>query len=99
MPCQLAAMKVHAESQLGRPYMLRGWWQGMKSEASSAWNWWADVQLCYYSANALVSVLIHTGLEEPKDRMALADTIKLPPASSVFCTCCGEPHGAIIRYK
>ena len=27
-PKQLAAMKVHAESQLGRPYMLRGWWKG-----------------------------------------------------------------------
>ena len=25
---QLAAMKAHAESQLGRPYMLRGWWKG-----------------------------------------------------------------------
>ena len=25
---QLAAMKVYAESQLGRPYMLRGWWKG-----------------------------------------------------------------------
>ncbi len=25
---QLAAMKAHAESQLGRPYMLRGWWLG-----------------------------------------------------------------------
>jgi hypothetical protein len=25
---QLATMKVHAESQLGRPYMLRGWWKG-----------------------------------------------------------------------
>lgn len=25
---QLAAMKTHAESQLGRPYMLRGWWRG-----------------------------------------------------------------------
>jgi len=24
---QLAAMKAHAESQLGRPYMLRGWWK------------------------------------------------------------------------
>jgi len=28
MPDQLAAMKCHAESQLGRPYMLRGWWKG-----------------------------------------------------------------------
>jgi hypothetical protein len=27
-PGQLAAMKAHAESQLGRPYMLRGWWKG-----------------------------------------------------------------------
>jgi len=27
-PDQLAAMKRHAESQLGRPYMLRGWWKG-----------------------------------------------------------------------
>jgi hypothetical protein len=27
-PSQLAAMKRHAESQLGRPYMLRGWWKG-----------------------------------------------------------------------
>jgi len=27
-PAQLAAMKRHAESQLGRPYMLRGWWKG-----------------------------------------------------------------------
>ena len=27
-PKQLAAMKAHAESQLGRPYMLRGWWKG-----------------------------------------------------------------------
>ena len=25
---QLTAMKKHAESQLGRPYMLRGWWKG-----------------------------------------------------------------------
>lgn len=25
---QLAAMKAHAESQSGRPYMLRGWWKG-----------------------------------------------------------------------
>jgi hypothetical protein len=25
---QLTAMKAHAESQLGRPYMLRGWWKG-----------------------------------------------------------------------
>ena len=25
---QLKAMKAHAESQLGRPYMLRGWWKG-----------------------------------------------------------------------
>ena len=25
---QLASMKAHAESQLGRPYMLRGWWKG-----------------------------------------------------------------------
>ena len=24
---ELAAMKAHAESQLGRPYMLRGWWK------------------------------------------------------------------------
>ncbi|MHB8108240.1 MAG: C40 family peptidase [Candidatus Cryosericum sp.] len=27
-PDQLAAMKAHAESQIGRPYMLRGWWLG-----------------------------------------------------------------------
>jgi hypothetical protein len=27
-PSQLSAMKAHAESQLGRPYMLRGWWKG-----------------------------------------------------------------------
>jgi len=27
-PGQLAAMKARAESQLGRPYMLRGWWKG-----------------------------------------------------------------------
>jgi len=27
-PAQLASMKRHAESQLGRPYMLRGWWKG-----------------------------------------------------------------------
>jgi len=27
-PSQLTAMKAHAESQLGRPYMLRGWWKG-----------------------------------------------------------------------
>ena len=27
-PLQLLAMKAHAESQLGRPYMLRGWWKG-----------------------------------------------------------------------
>jgi len=25
---ELNAMKAHAESQLGRPYMLRGWWKG-----------------------------------------------------------------------
>lgn len=25
---ELNAMKTHAESQLGRPYMLRGWWKG-----------------------------------------------------------------------
>jgi hypothetical protein len=25
---ELTAMKTHAESQLGRPYMLRGWWKG-----------------------------------------------------------------------
>jgi hypothetical protein len=25
---ELAAMRNHAESQLGRPYMLRGWWKG-----------------------------------------------------------------------
>ena len=25
---KLDAMKDHAESQLGRPYMLRGWWKG-----------------------------------------------------------------------
>jgi hypothetical protein len=25
---ELTAMKAHAESQLGRPYMLRGWWKG-----------------------------------------------------------------------
>ena len=25
---QLEAMKCYAESQLGRPYMLRGWWKG-----------------------------------------------------------------------
>lgn len=25
---ELAAMKWYAESQLGRPYMLRGWWKG-----------------------------------------------------------------------
>ncbi len=25
---QLAAMKAHAESQLGRPYLIRGWWKG-----------------------------------------------------------------------
>jgi len=25
---QLTTMKAHAESQLGRPYMLRGWWKG-----------------------------------------------------------------------
>jgi hypothetical protein len=24
---QLSAMRRYAESQLGRPYMLRGWWQ------------------------------------------------------------------------
>jgi len=29
-PSQLAAMKAHAESQLGRPYLLRGWWKGHK---------------------------------------------------------------------
>ena len=28
MPSQLAAMKAHAESQLDRPCMLRGWWTG-----------------------------------------------------------------------
>lgn len=27
-PRELAAMKAHGESQLGRPYMLRGWWKG-----------------------------------------------------------------------
>lgn len=27
-PDQLAAMKRHADSELGRPYMLRGWWKG-----------------------------------------------------------------------
>ncbi len=27
-PSQLTAMKNYAESQLGRPYMLRGWWKG-----------------------------------------------------------------------
>ena len=26
-PEQLASMRRYAESQLGRPYMLRGWWQ------------------------------------------------------------------------
>ena len=27
-PRELAAMKAHSESQLGHPYMLRGWWKG-----------------------------------------------------------------------
>ena len=25
---QAAAMKLHADSQVGRPYMIRGWWKG-----------------------------------------------------------------------
>jgi hypothetical protein len=40
---EIAAMVKHAESQLGRPYMLRGWWKGHEVRGIFCSNLIADI--------------------------------------------------------
>jgi hypothetical protein len=40
---ELSAMKRYAESQLGRPYMLRGWWKGREVRGIFCSEYVADI--------------------------------------------------------